>query len=155
MPGQPVSRQPAQTACIQTTKGRLCWGHIVQGWYKAKLVKYSVFATGGQQNTFTVMAQECHLFHRASWTQLETCTSKSPALYSTPSIVFSLKNLENVSREFHPDTDVSMVHKRINLADDFLAWEHERFSIRRLPAFTLSHLDSPSEATRTSILDTR
>lgn len=46
------------------------------------------------------------------------------------------------------------VHKKINLAEDILAWEHERFSIRRLPAFTLSSLKSHKDFYRSTILDT-
>jgi len=51
--------------------------------------------------------------------------------------------------------NVEMVHKKINLADDYLAWEHERFSIRRLPAFTVSHLSSHKAVQRNTVLDTR
>ncbi|KAI9520492.1 tRNA (cytosine-5-)-methyltransferase ncl1 [Dissostichus eleginoides] len=66
-----------------------------------------------------------------------------------------LKELELVSENQFPDVKFSMVHKKINLADDMLAWEHERFGIRRLPAFTLSHLASHRLAQRASIMDAR
>ncbi|XP_025076679.1 nicalin-1-like [Pomacea canaliculata] len=66
-----------------------------------------------------------------------------------------LKNVEQAAAARDPPVEFSMVHKKINLADELLAWEHERFSIKRLLAFTASHLDSPKSLNRSTILDTR
>lgn len=62
-----------------------------------------------------------------------------------------LKELQSI----RDDIQVEVVHKKINLAEEVLAWEHERYSIRKLPAFTLSSLKSHKEAIRGTIFDTR
>jgi hypothetical protein len=61
--------------------------------------------------------------------------------------------LQNYSRKQSDPIAASMVHKKINLATDSLSWEHERFSFRRLPAFTLSTLNSHKLSRRSSIFD--
>ncbi|XP_053694499.1 nicalin-1 [Sabethes cyaneus] len=48
---------------------------------------------------------------------------------------------------------VEGVHKKINLADTLLAWEHERFSMKRMPAFTLSSLKSHKDPVRNTIFE--
>lgn len=60
------------------------------------------------------------------------------------------KLLKNIAAQYGNVT-VDGVHKKINLADQQLAWEHERFSMRRLPAFTISTLKSPKEPVRATI----
>lgn len=46
---------------------------------------------------------------------------------------------------------VEGVHKKINLADLTMAWEHERFSMKRVPAFTISNLKNFKDPQRNTI----
>lgn len=46
---------------------------------------------------------------------------------------------------------VSEIHKKINLADHHLAWKHERFSLKRMSAFTLSAINTPKHPVRNTI----
>ncbi|OCU02851.1 nicalin-1 [Xenopus laevis] len=67
-----------------------------------------------------------------------------------------IKDLESVIKFPHfQGVNVSVIHKKINLGEDTLSWEHEQFSLRRIPAFTVSHLKSHRHGLRSSILDTR
>lgn len=51
-----------------------------------------------------------------------------------------IRALNLVAEQEDPPTNVQLNHKKINLAEETLAWEHERFSMKRLPAATLSTL---------------
>lgn len=62
------------------------------------------------------------------------------------------KQLKRVAQTYGNVT-VEGVHKKINLADVQLAWEHERFSMRRMSAFTLSSLKSHKDPLRNSIFE--
>ncbi len=77
-----------------------------------------------------------------------------PPKEGTPANSF-FANLKSLAKKLHPETEVSMVHKKINLASEFLSWEHERFSIAKLSAFTLSRHPTATAAETASILDRR
>lgn len=68
---------------------------------------------------------------------------------------YFLKDMEDMTKIFFPEVSFKMVHKKINLAEDMLAWEHERFSIKRLPAFTFSKLESYKSTERVTVLDVK
>jgi len=62
------------------------------------------------------------------------------------------KNIENAANS--SNLKFEMNHKKINLANEILAWDHERFSLNKIPAFTLSHFKSFKDSDRNSMTDT-
>lgn len=76
--------------------------------------------------------------------------SKPPKENSVGGLIY--KELKTVSDNLGYGT-IEGKHKKINLAEENLGWEHERFSIRRLPAATFSTLKSFNELLRNSIFD--
>eukprot|EP00731_Ephydatia_muelleri_P015674 Em0009g98a len=49
------------------------------------------------------------------------------------------------------DFSVGLVHRKIRLGGDALAWEHECFSLKHIPAATLSHFQSHLDQRRSSM----
>lgn len=83
---------------------------------------------------------------------LKIHVSKPPKEGSSAHKFFTdLKRLSQDGR--YSNLNVDLIHKKINLAYESLAWEHERYSIAKLSALTLSHHESPFSLDRTSILD--
>ncbi|XP_055036775.2 BOS complex subunit ncln isoform X1 [Misgurnus anguillicaudatus] len=65
-----------------------------------------------------------------------------------------VQQLEKVISGRFPSVKFGTVHKKINLQETTVAWEHERFGMRRIPGFTLSHIENAKSELRGSILDT-
>uniref|UniRef100_A0A8C5DKN3 BOS complex subunit NCLN n=1 Tax=Gouania willdenowi TaxID=441366 RepID=A0A8C5DKN3_GOUWI len=75
-----------------------------------------------------------------------------PPKPDTPMYSF-IQQLEEVVSSRFPWVKVGLVHKKINLVEATVSWEHERYSLRRILGFTLSHLEDPKSELRGSILD--
>lgn len=75
--------------------------------------------------------------------------SKPPKEKTSLSRFFKI--LKSVAGSQVVNLTVEGVHKKINLADSKLSWEHERFSMKRYPAFTLSSVKNPNNAIRTTM----
>jgi hypothetical protein len=73
--------------------------------------------------------------------------AKMPSTGSSASNFFEI--LTNFGTDAHGSRPhIEMVTKKINLATDRLAWEHEIYNIRRIHAFTLSHFKNYSDPER-------
>jgi len=62
-----------------------------------------------------------------------------------------VQDLQQVMSEQFSNSKLNVIHKKINMAEEMLPWEHERFSLRRVPAGTISHHSKPTH--RGSIFD--
>lgn len=63
-----------------------------------------------------------------------------------------LKSFENIANKSNVNFELN--HKKINLGSEMLAWEHERFSLNKIPALTLSHFQSFKDSDRNTMTDT-
>ncbi|CAB3383423.1 Hypothetical predicted protein [Cloeon dipterum] len=63
------------------------------------------------------------------------------------------QELTQAAKELNPEVKVELMHKKINLADKRMFWEHERLSMKRMAGFTVSALKSHQDYSRATILD--
>uniref|UniRef100_A0A914YAW3 BOS complex subunit NCLN n=1 Tax=Panagrolaimus superbus TaxID=310955 RepID=A0A914YAW3_9BILA len=64
------------------------------------------------------------------------------------------KVFDRISNNMPKNRNIKMAHKKINLGNEWLAWEHEIYNIRKKPAVTLTHFSDHDAPLRNSLLDT-
>lgn len=74
---------------------------------------------------------------------------------ATSPIFRFIRDFKQIASALYPEVKVDMVHKKINMGQDLLPWEHQRFSIGKMSAFTMSHFGETFPAERNSVLDTK
>lgn len=116
------------------------------------------------ENLESSKAEQSYLFENLQFvvcleSLADSLDSKSLHMYvskppksATPAALF-WENLNNIAKSYYPSLNVSLVHKKINLADENLSWEHERFSLHRISAFTMSSLPTSKFFARRTISD--
>jgi hypothetical protein len=99
----------------------------------------------------TAASQSCDQSHDPPHS-LTVHVSKPPKEGSKAAVMLDLLNKSFSQLSSGP---LRMVHKKIRLSDDLLSWEHERFSLKRLPAVTISSLCHHGDPRRQSMFVNR
>ncbi|CAF1389105.1 unnamed protein product [Adineta steineri] len=86
--------------------------------------------------------------------QLYMHVSKPPKDTQTAGILRELLT-QLTEKSAHGPLTFEQIHKKILKTSDFVAWEHEKYSWSKLPAFTLSHFNSSKTCSHSSISDIR
>jgi hypothetical protein len=60
---------------------------------------------------------------------------------------------DRISNNMPKNRNIKMAHKKINLANEMLSFEHELYNIRKKPAVTLTHFADHEDPLRNSLLD--
>ncbi|XP_004933463.1 BOS complex subunit NCLN [Bombyx mori] len=95
-------------------------------------------------------SSDASLLQDVSFVSCMECVSRGPVRMH----VSRPPRAPSPAHSFRARLGAPLQHKKINLADELLAWHHERFSIRRMTAFTLSSLQSHKDSGRSTVLDT-
>jgi hypothetical protein len=61
---------------------------------------------------------------------------------------------DRIENNMPKNRNIKMAHKKINLGNEMLSWEHEMFNLRKKPAITLTHFADHEDPLRNSLLDT-
>ena len=129
-----------------TESGNMLNFQGVKKWLELNLEENAQF----QNAEFVVCLDSLNLLAAETAADLHMHVSKPP---KEGTHVNKFYQLLRKKAQLYGNKTLEGVHKKINLADTLLAWEHERFSMKRIPAFTISSLKSHSDPLRSTIFN--